>query len=75
MLISATFGCGYVMNDIVERVEKLERDAVECDLVAQLAVNTEKKAAFVTLAHEYRVMAARLRKIVLDSPTSPLAPG
>lgn len=49
------------MKDIIERIEKLDQDAIDCELIAKLAVDEEKRAAFMTLAQEYKVMADRLR--------------
>lgn len=49
------------MRDITSRIEKLDQDAIDCELIAKLAVDEEKRAAFMTLAQEYKVMADRLR--------------
>jgi hypothetical protein len=53
-----------VMKDFQARVESLLKQAAECDLVANLATDVEKRELFARLAREYREMARDVKKII-----------
>lgn len=50
------------MLDFTKQIEKLEEDAAECDLIAHLATDRQKREAFSALAEQYRSMARKLRQ-------------
>jgi hypothetical protein len=62
------------MQDFRTRIEKLEVDAAECDLIANLACDDLKREAFVQLAIRYRELATALRKTVAEWPTKQNTP-
>lgn len=49
------------MRDLIERQNKLISDAEDCDLIANLTDDVEKKKTFRDLAMKLRVMAEELR--------------
>jgi hypothetical protein len=52
------------MQDFKARVEKLLTEAGECDVIAGLAMDVQKRALFEKLALDYREMARELEKIM-----------
>jgi hypothetical protein len=52
------------MVDLKARVEKLLTEAAECDLIAGLATDVQKRELFERLARDYRAMAADIEKII-----------
>jgi hypothetical protein len=52
------------MNDLKTRLEKLIADAAECDLIASLAAEADKRKAFRDLAEQYRRMADAIRQVL-----------
>jgi hypothetical protein len=48
------------MQDLLTRIEKLRLEAVECDLIANLAIEPRKRAAFESLARALRREAESL---------------
>jgi hypothetical protein len=52
------------MQDLQARVEKLETEAAECDLIAKLAVDGQKRAAFEGLAVALRREAGILGRFI-----------
>jgi hypothetical protein len=48
-------------NDLKARMEKLIADAADCDLIAGLAADLRKRAAFRRMAEQFRTMAAELK--------------
>lgn len=54
------------MQDLEARAEKLELEANECDLIARLAVDLQKRAAFEGLAAVLRREAVILRRLISD---------
>lgn len=52
------------MKDFQDRMEKLRLDAIDCDLIAKLATNDEKRKAFEILAEQYRSMALALKDLI-----------
>jgi hypothetical protein len=51
------------MQDYKARIEKLLTGAAECDLIANLATDKQKRELFQKLAHDYREMAKDIEKI------------
>ncbi len=49
------------MDELLRKVETLERCAAECLLIARLAIDPDAQAENEELAHEYRAIADRLR--------------
>ena len=52
------------VKDLQDRVDKLRLDAIDCDLIAKLATDDEKRKAFEYLANEYRAMATALEEVI-----------
>jgi hypothetical protein len=52
------------MHDFKARHEKLLKEAAECDLIANLTTDVEKRALFEKLARDYREMAKDIEKII-----------
>ncbi len=52
------------MEDLEERIEKLETDAADCDLIAKLAADAVKRETFGHLARQLRQMASDLRAVM-----------
>ena len=57
------------MEDLKNRVEKLISDAAECDLIANLATDGDKREAFKSLANQYRAMADAIRAVIARRTT------
>ena len=55
------------MKDFKARLEKLEADAVECDLIGNLATDADKRRMFRDLAAQYRKMAEAIRAQIKTS--------
>jgi hypothetical protein len=49
------------MDELLRKVEILERCAAECLLIAQLAIDPDAQAKNEELANEYQAIADRLR--------------
>lgn len=49
------------MQDLKTRYEKVLADAAECDLIASLATDEEKRKMFRSLGDQYRRMADALK--------------
>lgn len=54
------------MDDLKNKLEKLIVDAAECDLIANLAMEEDKRQSFRDLAAQYRSMAATIRETIAD---------
>ncbi len=54
------------MEELKAKLEKLMADAAECDLIANLASEDDKRRTFRDLAAQYRVMADAIRKTIAD---------
>lgn len=52
------------MKDLQERLERLRLDAIDCDLIAKLATDDEKRTTFKMLATQYRTMADEIEKAI-----------
>ena len=52
------------MQDFKARLENLLTQAAECDLIANLATDIQKRELFQKLAREYREMASDVEKII-----------
>jgi hypothetical protein len=52
------------MKDFQARVERLLAEAGECDLIAGLAMDVQKRELFEKLARDYREMARDIKKII-----------
>jgi hypothetical protein len=49
------------MQDLEQRFEKLLADAADCEVIANLAADQRKRAAFARLASQYKAMAEAMR--------------
>ena len=49
------------MTDLRDRLERLETLTAECELIAKLATDSSKRELYLTLAVQYREMAADMR--------------
>jgi hypothetical protein len=54
------------MEDLRTKLDKLIADAAECDLIANLAAEKDKREAFRSLAVQYRKMADAIRTVIAD---------
>jgi hypothetical protein len=52
------------MNDLRHKLEKLISDAAECEMIASLASEKDKREAFRALAQQYRKMAAAIQQVI-----------
>lgn len=52
------------MKDLKDRAEKLRLDAIDCDLIAKLATDDDKRKAFEYLAEQYRAMAEAIEHVM-----------
>jgi hypothetical protein len=52
------------MKDAKSRLEKLQTDAADCDIIARLATSEAKRDTFRSLADAYRKMAADLAALI-----------
>ena len=52
------------MKELQDKHQKLLADAEECDLIANLAVEKDKRDTFRSLASQYRIMAEAVRKTI-----------
>jgi hypothetical protein len=59
------------MNDLRHKLEKLTGDAAECDMIASLACETDKREAFKALALQYRKMAAAIQQVINERQPVP----
>jgi hypothetical protein len=50
------------MQDFKAKLEKLISDAAECDMIANLSDDKDKREAFRSLAEQYRKMADAIRQ-------------
>jgi hypothetical protein len=57
------------MKDLQAKLEKLLVEASECELIANLATDPAKRAAFERLARQYRVMIEELRATIATMST------
>jgi hypothetical protein len=49
------------MRDLQAKLEKLLTEVSECELIANLATDPDKRAAFERLTRQYRAMADELQ--------------
>jgi hypothetical protein len=54
------------MEDLKSKLDKLIADAAECDLIANLAMEADKRDAFRDLAVQYRKMADAIRTVIAE---------
>ncbi|GMO36648.1 hypothetical protein [Bradyrhizobium ottawaense] len=52
------------MQDMVAHLEKLRRDAAECQLISDLATDKDKRDLFARLATHHRVLASEIEKAI-----------
>ena len=54
------------MQDLKHKLEQLIADAAECDLIASLAAEADKRAVFADLGAQYRKMAEAIRTVIAE---------
>ncbi|MEZ5764888.1 MAG: hypothetical protein R3D69_11955 [Xanthobacteraceae bacterium] len=59
------------MQDLEARVQKLIMEAAECDLIANLAADPEKRSAFEDLARALRREAEAMKDVVASMRSRP----
>jgi len=52
------------VTDLQRTLEKLEIGAAECELIARLACEPEKREMYEALAQQYRTMAAEVNQTI-----------
>jgi hypothetical protein len=52
------------MQDLENHLEKLRRDAAECQLICELATDLDKRQLFARLAEHQRVLAAEIQRAI-----------
>ena len=57
------------VQDLKSKFDKLLTDAEECDLIANLAVEIDKRTAFRALAVQYRKMAEAILNVIEERPS------
>lgn len=55
------------MQDMLTQLEKLRRDAAECELIRDLATDFKKRELFDRLATHFSVLATEVEKAILES--------
>ena len=55
------------MQDMLTELEKLRRDAAECELIRDLATDFKKRELFDRLATHFSVLATEVEKAILES--------
>ena len=55
------------MQDTLAQLEKLRRDAAECELIRDLATDPKKRQLFDRLAAHLTVLASEVERVILVS--------
>jgi hypothetical protein len=55
------------MHDMLAQLEKLRRDAAECELIRNLATDPKKRELFDRLAAHLSLLAAEVERAMLES--------
>ena len=55
------------MDDLQAKLEKLSLEAEDCELIAKLATDLEKRAMFAKLALQLRAMARDIEPLIVDA--------
>jgi hypothetical protein len=55
------------MQDMLTQLEKLRRDAAECELVQDLATDPKKRELFDRLAAHLSVLASEVERAILEA--------
>ena len=55
------------MQDMLTQLEKLRRDAAECELIRDLATDPKKQALFDRLAAHLSVLPSEVERTMLES--------
>lgn len=58
---------GVAMQDMLAQLEKLRRDAAECELIRNLATDPKKRELFDRLAAHLTVLASEVEQVMLES--------
>ena len=54
------------MDDMLARLEKLRKEAAECELIRDSAADPEKRALFDRLAVHLTVLASEIERVMLE---------
>ena len=63
------------MKDMVTHLEKLRRDAAECELIRDLAIDKTKRELFDKLASHLKMLAADVERAMAASHPPDTIPG
>ncbi|MCK1575834.1 hypothetical protein [Bradyrhizobium sp. 174] len=55
------------MKDTQAQLEKLRKDAAECALIGDLAIDSKKRELFTRLADHLTVLASQVERVIADS--------
>ena len=58
---------GGAMQDMLAQLERLRRDAAECELIRNLATDPKKRELFDRLAAHLTVLASEVERAMLES--------
>jgi hypothetical protein len=59
-------GWGTSMQDMTKHLEKLRKDAAECELISNLATDKDKRDLFAKLAQHHRTLAAEVERAIAE---------
>jgi len=59
------------MKDMKAHLEKLRRDAAECQLISDLATDKSKRGLFAKLAEHHRVLAGEVERAIAAAEERP----
>jgi hypothetical protein len=55
------------MQDMLAQLEKLRKDAEDCELIGKLATDPKKRELFERLAAHLKVLATEVERVMLES--------
>jgi hypothetical protein len=58
---------GWRMQDMLAQLEKLRKDAEDCELIGKLATDPKKRELFERLAAHLKVLATEVERVMLES--------
>ena len=58
---------GCLMQDMLAQLEKLRKDAEDCERIGKLATDPKKRELFERLAAHLKVLATEVERVMLES--------
>jgi hypothetical protein len=55
------------VKDMQQHLEKLRRQAAECEIIRDLATNPKKKELFARLAEHHKTLATQIERAITES--------